>query len=115
MGGAERRRFSRVPLSLTVQCRPFGGFAELWQTVQALDLSAVGMRVRSEEPFGFWTTLETRIQIPSLREPLEVRGRVVWSQTPPTGLMEMGIEFIDVSPEQQEQIDELVQFLKGRE
>ncbi|MBI4342516.1 MAG: PilZ domain-containing protein [Candidatus Omnitrophica bacterium] len=113
--GEERRRFPRVPQSFAAQCRSLGGLSESWRAVRTVDLSAVGMRVRSDEPFEFWTTLEIRIQVPSLREPLDLRGRVVWSRTPPSGMTEMGIEFVDLGPEQQEQIDELVQFLTDRE
>ena len=112
--GEERRRFKRIPLSFEVRCRPVGEFSELWRAVRALDISASGIQVRGEEPFEFWTKMDIRLLIPGLREPLELHGRVVWNKTLPSGMTEAGMEFVDVSPEQQKQLDELLLFFKDK-
>lgn len=112
--GEERRQFPRITQPLEAQYRPSGEFSELWRTVQTLDLSAVGIRVRSEVPLEFWTTLDIRLRVPGLREPLMLRGRVAWNTTLPSGMAEIGVAFVDLGPEQQVQIDTLVQFLKDR-
>ena len=112
--GEEQRRFPRAQASIEAQCRPLGGFSELWRTVRTLDLSATGMRVCSEEPFEFWTTLTIRLQVPGSREPLEFRGRIARSTALPSGETETGVEFVDLNPEQQMQLDKLVRFLTPR-
>ena len=83
-----------------------------WVTLTALNLSAVGVRLRSADPFEPGTTLEIQLQLPSMPQPVIVCGQVVWTQMHASGVSENGVEFVDVSPEQGLQIDQLVQFLK---
>ena len=112
--GEERRRSPRIPQSFQVHCRARGGLSESWRPLRTLDISATGLRVRSEEPFELLSTMDVRLPMPDLGELLEVRGRVAWTKTLPSGMAEMGIEFVDVSPEQRAQLDEMIRSFTTR-
>lgn len=107
----ERRRFPRVPHPFDAQYRFYGELLTSWRTVKTLNLGAGGIRFRSPDPLEPGTKLELQITLPFAQEPLVLRGQVIWSQVMAPGVAENGIEFIGVSPEQAEQIDELVKFL----
>lgn len=109
---SERRRFPRVTQTVDARYRISGGFGESWRMLRVLDLSAVGMRAQCEEPMEMMTDLEIRIQFPGLRQPMEIHGQVVRSTALPSGVAEAGIDFLDMNPEQQLLLDELVRFLK---
>jgi len=108
----ERRAFRRIPQSFVVQYRLFGAFTEGWRSGNAVNVSASGLRMRSEDVFEVGTTLTLHITLPGLRGPLDLLGRVAWSQAQAAGVSESGIEFMDLTSEQQAQIDELVGFLQ---
>ena len=112
--GMEQRRFQRIPESFRLQCRRAGSLAETWRHVTTLDLSAGGASFESEELYDPSDTLDIRIDLPNFRVPLLLRGRVIRSRPRPGGAMECGVEFVDMTPEQQGAIDELVQFLSKR-
>lgn len=110
--GAEHRQFRRSPQSFSIQYRPCGALASSWQEGKSLDISATGLRLQMLFPIELGEVLELAISLPSRQAPLQVRAVVVWSREPQTGLFECGIEFRDVTHEQQVQIDELVRFLE---
>lgn len=107
----ERRRFQRVAQSFDARYRSYGALGEPWRIFRTVNVSATGMRFRSGDLIELGTTLEIELDLPCLKEPLTVRGHVVWSQPMASGVTENGAEFVDLSPEQAEQIDELVKFL----
>ena len=107
----ERRRFARVALPFDAHYRLYGELTESWRTIRTLNLSAAGMRFLSADLIEKGSALEVEIMLPCLREPVKLRGRVVWSQTKAADVTENGAEFIDVTPEQGQQIDDLVKFL----
>lgn len=107
----ERRQFPRVPQPFEAQYRHHGELMASWVTVRILNLGAGGIRFRGEEAIPAGTVLEIRMTLPIADEPLMVRGQVIWSQSIAAGVVEHGVSFTDVIPEQAVQIDELVQFL----
>ena len=109
--GQERRQFARVSQPFDAHYRLYGELTESWRTIRTLNISASGMRFRSADLIDEGSVLQIEIMLPCLREPLTLRGRVVWSQTKASGVTESGAEFFDVTPEQGEQIDGLVKFL----
>lgn len=109
----ERRHFHRVPQALEVHYRLSGEFASSWHVATLINLSAGGLRLRTSEGFEALAQLELQLHLPGLREPLTLRGGVVWSNLQASGVVESGIEFMNVTPEQQLQIDEFVQFLRN--
>ena len=79
-----------------------------------LNLSAGGLRFRAEEVLEKNTLLAIDVKIPGLREQITIKGRVAWSTMHASGVVETGVEFLDVSPDQQFQIDNIVQFFQPR-
>jgi hypothetical protein len=110
--GEEQRRFERVPESFEVRCRHYGAFSETWRSVVTLDLSASGLSFQSLEAYELAEMLEVEIRLPSFRTPLVLHGEVVRCKPMPSGVWESAIHFQDVKPDEQVQIDELVQFLR---
>lgn len=108
----ERRQFHRAPHPFEVRYRPYGQFTSSWTEASTINISAGGMRFRSPELLERGTALELEITIPSVREALIIRGQVAWSQLQASGVAENGVQFVEVSPEQQMKIDELVRFLR---
>ncbi len=109
--GAERRRFLRATQPFDAHCRlrEVGGS---WIAVAVLNLSASGVRFRNELPFDLGAEMELKFQPTGFSKPLVVRGRVIWHEMQASGVVEHGIELRGLSPEQQQQIDYLVRFLR---
>ena len=76
-----------------------------------INFSAGGMRVIAEEPIALGALLEMQLQLVNLREPLTMRGQVIWSKMKTPGVFEVGVQFLDHTPGQQVQLDGLVEFL----
>ena len=110
----ERRRFHRASQSFNVRCRHYGALTETWHLIASLDLSAGGMRFRSEGPFELGCLLEFEISLPNASEPLVVRGRLLRSEVQERNLVEHAVEFLDVQEEAQIQLDGLVAFLRKK-
>ncbi len=106
----ERRQFRRVPHPIDVRYHTFG-WGESWTNATLINLSAGGIRLRSDEPLEPGSQIELRLGLPNAPEPLAVQGRVMWSQALAAGANEHGIEFQGGTPEKQERVDELVRFL----
>ena len=110
--GEEQRRFDRVPEMFSARCRPAGSLEEPWRSVATVDLSAGGISLQSESLFDIGDELEIELQLPGVLEELVLRGRVVRSKPGTSGVVDVAVEFMDVMPDQQAHIDQLVQFLK---
>ena len=106
-----QRRFDRIPEALTARCRPVGALAEPWQTVITADLSAGGMSFESGQLVEEGSCVELELPLPGAAD-VTLRGRVVRAAPKGPGAADIAVEFLDVSPEQQAQIDTLVQFLR---
>ena len=109
----ERRQFHRTPHPFEVRYRQYGQFTSSWAEASTINISAGGIRFRSPELLERGTALELEITIPSMREALVIRGQVAWSQLQASGVIENGVQFTEVSSEQQLRIDELVRFLRS--
>jgi c-di-GMP-binding flagellar brake protein YcgR len=110
--GIDRRRFYRIPQSFDVQYRAFGALEESWCVTRTVNLSAVGIRFRSGDLLEPGTMLEMQITLPTAQTQLALCGSVIWSQMQASGVAETGVDFLNVTPEQQLQIDQVVQFLR---
>ena len=108
----ERRTFGRASQPFDAQYRLSGELTASWRTITTVNISAGGMRFTDMDAHERGTSIEVRIQLPSLREPFTLQGRIAWSQMQASGVAESGVEFLDLTPEQQVQIDQLVQFLQ---
>lgn len=108
----ERREFHRVPQRFEVQYRPAGQMSASWHPAVTLNLSAAGVRMATDESLEDDASVELKLQLPNSPQPLVVHGRVIWSQLQASGVCEIGVAFVDQSPEQQLHLDTLVQFLR---
>ena len=112
--GEERRRFPRIQQTLTVQCRPHGSLAASWRPVTMVNISAVGIRLLSEQPLESDETFDLQVTLPGSAAPLLIQGRAAWTRMQASGVTESGVEFVNMTSDQQAQIDTLVQFLSRR-
>ncbi|MGD8540129.1 MAG: PilZ domain-containing protein [Candidatus Aminicenantes bacterium] len=64
------------------------------------DISLKGIKVISETFFPVDTLLKIDLSLAELLEPLRLQGKVKWIRSHEGDLYEIGIEFIDASPEQ---------------
>ena len=112
--GSEQRRFDRVTASFEVECRRAGSLSETWRRMTVDNLSAGGLTFCSEELFESGEPLEMQVRLPSLRAPLLIRARVVRTESLAPGRCRCAVEFVELTVDQQTQIDELVQFLRTR-
>ncbi len=110
---SERRSFPRVPHDFNGQFRQAGVFTELWNPMSVMNLSASGMRFRTDLPLEAAMVLDLKFQIPGLEGALNSQGRVVWTAMPAAGIIEAGVEFLDLSLEQKAAIDRMVEFLRA--
>lgn len=108
----ERRDFSRVPVPFGVRYRIYGELGESWREIATVNISAGGMRVRTEEILETGTQLEIQITLSSAATRLAVQGSIAWSRPMGAGVNESGVQFTDLTPQQREQVDALVQFLR---
>ena len=100
--------------SFEVECRRAGALSEAWQRVAVVDFSAGGLRFHSDEPFDPGEPLEVQVRLPNIRWPLLLRALVVRSEPLAPGACRCAVEFVEVTPDQQAEIDGLVQFLRTR-
>lgn len=64
------------------------------------DVSLKGIKVISDEFFPIDTLLKIELSLTELYEPLHLQGTVKWIRSHGDDLYEIGIEFVDVSPDQ---------------
>ncbi len=107
----EQRRFSRTSQALEAQYRQARGLGVSWVAVTTVNISAAGARFRGPEPLEAGEMLEVRIQLPGAHKPLDAEARIIWSKMQASGVTEYGVEFLNISDQQQAQIDQLVEFL----
>lgn len=110
--GKEQRRFDRILETFSLRCRPAGSLQEPWRAVVTLDLSSGGLSFQSEQLFDAEDRVDIEMRLPGILEGLILLGRVVRSRPLIPGTVEVAVEFLDVTPDEQARIDELVQFLK---
>ncbi len=109
----ERRSFPRVPQPFEARFRLSGELDFSWHAITLVNLSAGGLRFRSHELLDQGALVDVQVQLPGIREPVVMNGRVVWSSMQASGVAETGVELLNASPELQIQIDSIVQFLRS--
>lgn len=112
--GIEQRSFERASASFEIMCRRAGTLSESWRRVAVTDFSAGGLGFDAEELFEEGEPLDIQIRLPSGRAPLLLRARVVRCRPLPSKVCRCAVEFIEMTSDQQAEIDGLVQFLRPR-
>ena len=104
--GRERREHRRVLVSMEVDYRCDNTFLFAYIT----DLSAMGIFIQTENPHPPGTLLNLHFKPPGGAQ-LDVEGRVIWVNPPrkhDSINPGMGVQFVDLTPAQREQIKVLV-------
>ena len=109
-----QRKFPRIPEPFEVHCRHRGALREPWHQVKTADLGAGGINIETDQLYDHGGTIELQVRLPSARSPLVLHGRIVRERPILFHGMEYAIEFVDVTPDQQVKIDDLVEFLRKR-
>ena len=78
--------------------------------VVGADLSAGGLRLMTMEPIEVGMKLQFEISLTVRKDPFILLGRVVWERQVGKG-SECGVEFTDISPDVQMEIDRLVELV----
>lgn len=113
----ERRRDPRVEHCHAIRYRPSGATGkpfEAWLDGVMTDLSAGGLRLTGTYPFETGDRVEVELLLPIRPDPFLFVGEVRWHKPVAADLSEYGMVFVEVSPEQQFELDGLVQFLRQR-
>jgi len=110
--GTERRQFHRAPEELQARCRHCGALEATWRPIVTLDLSAGGMRFKSEDAFEPGSLLEIELPMPHGAERFILRSRLLWTKDRSPREAEHGVEFLGVTETEQLQLDALVDFLR---
>lgn len=109
----DRRQHPRAELPVPMEYRfredPMGR----WYQGLIMNMSAGGLRCTCERLVEEGTTLEFRLRLPGRQEPYQFSGTVIWTK-PVAATIECGIAFQAMPPEQQFDIDEVVQFLMAK-
>lgn len=110
MMGAERRVWPRAEVRIGVRLDSEAKLAEAYTAYTAnIGHGGVCLLTKMEYPLGH--TLKLRLEIDG-HEPIRVDGTVAWVRPS----IAIGVRFVDVTPEAQKTIDDLVQrHLKSRE
>jgi len=108
----ERRQFHRVPETFHSKCRRSGELGEIWVEVQTVNIGAGGLRFISNEGFDTGDQLQFQLNLPAGGGELTLTAEVVWGKTLSPGVVESGAQFVELTPDQQWKIDQLVAFLK---
>ena len=110
--GIEQRFFERASASFEIMCRRAGSLWYIWRGVAVTDFSAGGRGFDAEELFEEGEPLDIQIRLPSARASLLLRARVVRCRPLPSKACRCAVEFIEMTSDQQAEIDGLVQFLR---
>ena len=105
-GGRERREHERVAVCLEVDYRCEDTFLFAYIT----DMSAMGIFIQTTSPKPAGTLLNLRFRTPDGTR-LDVDGRVIWVNHPHGADSinpGMGVQFVDLTPPQRDQITKLV-------
>ncbi len=110
MNGAERRRDPRAKVWAAVRYCCLDEGRELWHEGTLNDVSVGGVRLTCDRALECGARLALELRLPARPEPLLLQGQITWVAQRPSG-SECGLQFLDVTPEQQAEIDAFVQFL----
>jgi len=107
---SDRRQADRVPVDIEVdyECQ------ETFLYAYITDIGALGIFLRTNAPYVVGTQLNLAFKPPGESASLQVRGEVRWvSVLAEDGSQErqpgMGVMFVDLTPEQRQQLIDLVQ------
>ena len=102
----ERRRMSRADCAIEARYRPAGSAARPWHAARALNLSAGGVRLCSDEALPPGIPLDIQLLRSANPQGMSLRGAVIWTHMQAPLVVEHGVAFLDVTPQQQGWLDD---------
>ena len=113
----QQRRHQRITLPIAIKYRIEGESSGSWREGLLVNLSAGGLRFTSDMLSSFQLLPGQRLELEwSLQnrvEPYTFIGEIVWTHDTPSRLVECGVEFFDITPDQEMELGQLVEFLMG--
>lgn len=106
------RQFDRAQAPVPIQFRVLGGSGGAWLDGLMLDLSAGGMQFTTPHPVPQGALIEFRIQPLGRLQPCVVTGQVLRVDASKPEHTTYGAFFTHMNDQQQQMLEELVQFLK---
>jgi len=116
MSGGDRREFPRAPIELKVEYKKLNTFFADYTK----NICKGGTFIKTKKPLDVGTEFLFKLSVPTLSEPLALRGQVKWvmreGEPPPDGVPAdheagMGIRFIYETDEQRESVERTVEKL----
>ncbi|MBN2716234.1 MAG: TIGR02266 family protein [Deltaproteobacteria bacterium] len=111
MSDDDRRNSPRAPIELKVEYRRLNTFFADYTR----NISRGGTFIKTETPLDIDTEFVFKLKIPSLVDPITLKGKVKWVVSPQNASSEspagMGIKFIYASQEEKELIESKVERL----
>ncbi len=107
---SERRKSERHPLRFPVDYSSVDAFF----SEMATNINEGGMFVSTDSPAELDDVVKLAFHLPGLHEPVEVSGRVAWVSEGGDGSQRgMGVQFMALSAEVRETINDLVRRLRA--
>ncbi len=112
----ERRKFPRFSLAVKVQYQILESSYPREKEAQSKNISAGGIRLAVPEKVNIGDLLRLKLSLPGEASAITVRGKVIWveefsvSSVLDDKAYDCGIEFVDISAEDQEHISRYVTF-----
>ena len=93
MVDTERRRAERVAHAFVVRYKFVWAGEAVWSVSTLRNFSRVGARFLSERLFGEGDELVLQVLLPTAKEPVWVRARVIWIKPAQWGTFDLGVAF----------------------
>ena len=105
-----KRRHPRAPTRCMIRYRdPAERDVRKSELSTARDLSEGGVRFTSGKKFEVGDIIDLEISCPNFPDPVHAQGEIQWNRELRKGfLYENGVQFLDLSPEGQETIHEII-------
>ena len=113
----QKRRHQRISLPLSIKYRIQGELGVSWREGLLVNLSAGGLRFTSDmlssAQLFAGQRLELQWSLENRPDPYAFQGEIVWTHDTVSRLVECGVEFFDITPDQELELGQVVEFLMG--
>ena len=110
-GQKERRQASREPIKIPIDYSAVDVFFSEF----ASNINEGGMFIETDNPAELDDVVQLQMRFPELESPVQVGGRVAWTSDGKDGSPPgMGIEFLDLTREIRDCINQVVQRLRTK-
>lgn len=93
MTQAERPRATRFVRSFVVRYQSLEAGSNAWLTSTLRNFSSTGARFLCERAFRVGEAMVLQLVLPTSREPIMLKARVVWTKPSLLGVLEVGVAF----------------------